>query len=95
MTDAAGRLSTQAGPIMRKITVYSKTGCSLCVEAVDEIERVQREIPFELEEVDIEDDPALKEKYGHLIPVVELDGRVVFEYFVDAVRLRTLLKGGE
>jgi len=77
---------------MAKIVVYSKVGCSLCVEALDEVERVRKEIPFDLEEVDIEDDPALLEKYGHLIPVVELDGRVIFEYFVDAVELRTHLK---
>ena len=78
--------------LMAKIVVYSKVGCSLCVEAVDEVERVRKEIPFDLNEVDVEDDPALLEKYGHLIPVVELDGRVIFEYFVDAVQLRTYLK---
>ena len=78
---------------MPKIVIYSKVGCSLCVEALDEIERVRREIPFDLEEVDVEDDPALMEKYGGLIPVVELDGRKIFEYFVDAVELRTQLKG--
>lgn len=77
---------------MPKIVVYTKVGCSLCVEAVDELERVRREIPFELVEMDVEADPELMEKYGDLVPVTELEGKVIFEYFIDAVRLRTLLR---
>ncbi len=80
---------------MPSITLYSRIGCSLCVEALDELERVQREQPFDIEEIDIDEDPALQQLYGEKIPVVTLDGRVIFEYFVDAPRLRELLRGGE
>jgi glutaredoxin len=78
---------------MPSIVIYSKPGCSLCVEAREELDRVRREIPFELDEVDISPDPALMAQYGDYIPVVALDGSVVFEYFVDAKRLRELLRG--
>jgi len=80
---------------MPRIVIYSKPRCSLCVEAREELERVRAEMsspPFSLEEVDIAGDPALTAAYGEFIPVVTLDGRVVFKYFVDATRLRELLR---
>ncbi len=38
------------------------------------IERVRAELPFELEEIDITDDPELERRYRERIPVVEIDG---------------------
>jgi hypothetical protein len=49
---------------------------------------VREEIPFELEEVAIDGDPELEARFRELIPVVEIDGRQEFVYFVppDAFR---------
>ncbi|BDI28273.1 glutaredoxin family protein [Capsulimonas corticalis] len=80
---------------MSSITLYSKPGCHLCDEALDVLLAVQRDIPFTLTSVNINDDPALTAEYGEQIPVVSLDGRVLFEYEVNDARLRELLKGGE
>jgi len=81
------------GPsIMAQVTVYSKPGCHLCEEAVRLLQRVQKQHPFTLEEVNIQDDPALLAEYGEQIPVVTLNGKFLFEYAVDEVRLRQLLK---
>jgi hypothetical protein len=80
---------------MPTIVLYSKAGCSLCVEAREELERVRAEAslpPFSLEEIDIAGDPALMTAHGEFIPVVTLNGRVIFKYFVDATRLRELLR---
>ena len=53
------------GPsIMAQVTVYSKPGCHLCEEAVRLLQRVQKQHPFTLEEVNIQDDPALLAEYG-------------------------------
>ena len=41
--------------------------------------------------VDIGGDPVLEERYRELIPVVEVAGRPVFTYFVDADALRRRL----
>ena len=81
------------GPsIMAQVTVYSKPGCHLCEEAVRLLQRVQKQHPFTLEEVNIQDDPALLAEYGEQIPVVTLNGTFLFEYAVDEARLRQLLK---
>ena len=77
---------------MAHVTVYSKPGCHLCEEAVHVLRRVQKQDPFTLEEVNIQDDPALLAEYGEQIPVINLNGTFLFEYAVDETRLRQLLK---
>ncbi len=77
---------------MAIVTVYSKPGCHLCEEAIRVIQRVQKQHPFTLEEVNIQEDPALLAEYGEQIPVITLNGTFLFEYTVDEVRLRQLLK---
>ena len=54
------------------------------------LENVRVEIPFELEEVDITDDPELERRYRERLPVVLIDGEEAFTYFVypDALRQR-------
>lgn len=47
------------------------------------LREVAEERPFELEVVDIDQDPALVEKYNTLVPVLEADGRVLCNYFLD------------
>jgi len=49
---------------------------------------LQEELGFELREVDIAGDPALEAVYREWLPVVEIDGRRRFTYFVqpDAFR---------
>ena len=76
---------------MRKLTLYGKPGCHLCDDARAAVERVtaRREIP--LEQVDISRDPVLYKRYGERIPVLEMDGETVFEFFVDEVVLEQRL----
>jgi Glutaredoxin-like domain (DUF836) len=40
------------------------------------------ELAFELTEVNIGGDPELEARYRELIPVVEIDGRQAFTYYV-------------
>ena len=53
---------------------------------------LQAQIPFTLEEINIQDDPALLAEYGEQIPVVLLNGEFLFEYTVEEDRLRQLLQ---
>jgi hypothetical protein len=48
-------------------------------------------IPFSIEEIDIEKDKILFEKYKYLIPVIEINGKRVFTYSVDEIELKKLL----
>ena len=77
---------------MALVTVYSKPGCHLCEEAVRVLQRSRSSTRSTLEEVNIQDDPALLAEYGEQIPVVTLNGTFLFEYTVDEARLRHLLK---
>ena len=69
------------------VYLYSRPGCHLCDRARDVLEAAG--IAFE--EVDITADPALEAEYGILIPVVEQEGRQVFEAGMDPRELPALL----
>jgi glutaredoxin len=76
---------------MRTVTLYGRPGCHLCDDARAALVRVRAEHPFDLREIDIESDDALLARYLERIPVVALDGRELFELFVDEEALaRTL-----
>ncbi len=64
------------------MVVFSRHDCCLCDEALAEIEGARVEVPFELEVVDVDTDPALAERYGEEVPVIEIDGRKAFKYRV-------------
>ena len=72
---------------MTTVTLYTRHGCHLCDDARAAIERVRATTPFSLVEIDIESDDALHTAYLERIPVVELDGRELFEHFVDEAML--------
>jgi glutaredoxin-like protein DUF836 len=48
----------------------------------------QSELGFELEEIAIDGDEELEARYRELIPVVEIDGKREFVYFVDPEAFR-------
>jgi glutaredoxin len=76
------------------VTVYSRPGCHLCDEALAVLERMRAELGFELAERDITGDEALERAYFERIPVIALDGEVLFEYFVEEPVLRERLESG-
>ena len=75
-----------------KVELYTKKGCHLCVVAREIILRVLKEIPFEFQEIDIESDEDLFEKFKEEIPVVFVNGERVFTYRVHERKLRRILK---
>ena len=64
---------------MHKIVVYSKDGCHLCERAIAKLEDLSKNHEFQLTRFEISDERRIFEKYVLSIPVVELDGRVVFQ----------------
>jgi glutaredoxin len=73
------------------LTLYGKPGCHLCDDARAAVERVtaRRDVP--LEQVDISRDAVLYKRYCERIPVLEMDGETVFEFFVDEAVLERRL----
>lgn len=62
---------------MKEVYFYTRPQCSLCEEAKLVLELVQEEMPFLIHEVNIDENDELTEKYGLMIPVIELDGEIV------------------
>jgi len=76
------------------ITLFSRPGCHLCDDARAALEAVRATHPFLLEERDIEADDATFKAYLERIPVVALEGRELYELFVDVDDLRERLTAG-
>jgi glutaredoxin len=76
---------------VRDVVLYTRPGCHLCDDALAILERVRADLPFALEARDIERDDALLARYLERIPVVEVDGEEVFEFFVEEHELRRRL----
>lgn len=72
---------------MAEIVIYTRPGCHLCAEAIDEARRVVAGGSTVLREVNIELDDDLHRRYLEAIPVVEVDG-------VERLRLDEFRDGG-
>jgi glutaredoxin len=74
------------------LTVYSKPDCHLCEDAMVALRRLQAELGFALEELDITTDESLHRAYFERIPVVSVDGEELWEYFVEEAAVRERLE---
>ena len=71
-----------------RVTIYSRPGCHLCDEAKAAIQSAGCSDLFTLEEVNIESDEKLLNKYKYDIPVIAIDGVEAFIHRVDPKEFR-------
>ena len=71
-----------------QLTLYVARDCHLCELARTDLERLQPELGFEVDEVDITGVPELERAYREWIPVVELEGERICVYRVEPAELR-------
>jgi hypothetical protein len=57
------------------LTLYRKPDCHLCEDAENDLRRLARRYPHQLQTVDITQDPRLLARYGEQIPVLVVQGR--------------------
>lgn len=57
-----------------QVTLLSRKNCHLCTVVWKIACRLQAEIPFDLLKLDVDEDPALADRYGARLPVVLIDG---------------------
>jgi len=76
---------------MARITLYTRRDCHLCDEAGRVLRRLAPEFGLEVEEVDIESDPSLLERYSESIPAIALDGEHLLSAPLPERRVRTVL----
>jgi glutaredoxin len=76
----------------RLVRLYERPDCHLCDEVRGRLLELRSDgLDFELEEIDIETDDTLLRQYLERIPVIELNGEIVSELFLDEDGLRARL----
>jgi 4a-hydroxytetrahydrobiopterin dehydratase len=66
---------------MVAVTLYTRSNCPLCEKAKAAIEASG--VAVQLTEVDIDQDPALRELYTDDVPVIHVDGKEAFRHSID------------
>jgi glutaredoxin len=84
-----GRIAV-AGP--RDITLYTRDGCHLCDVAKAAISPLLAEFGATLREVDIDDNPMLRERYTNDVPVIFLGPSRFAQHRLDPAALRRQLQ---
>ena len=79
-----------SGP--RDITLYTRPGCHLCDEAKSAIAPLLREFGATLNEVNIDADTVLKERYGWDVPVIFVGPKKAAKHRVDLEQFRRQLR---
>jgi len=80
----------RCGPL--DVTLYTRPGCHLCDEAKAAIVPLLREFGAVLSEVNVDDDPLLKERYGWDVPVLYIGQRKAAKHRVDLEQFRRQLQ---
>ena len=73
---------------MLRVTLYSRPGCRLCEEARRELVAAAPEAT--VEEVDVDTNPRLRERYGWDIPVAVQGDRELFRHRFDPACLELI-----
>ena len=79
----------------KTILVYHRQGCHLCEQVAASLFQHQQELGYEIELIDVDNEPELREKYNADVPVVALGDEVIFYHFFDEIALREALQKTE
>ena len=74
-----------------QVILYSKPGCHLCEVMKKEMAKAGSADQYELEEINIETDAELFERYRHDIPVLMIGGVEAFRHRLTADSFRAYL----
>lgn len=77
-------------PRAKDIRVYSRPGCHLCEQLIEELLPILRQ-RIRVDVVDIDTSASWLAKYGSRIPVVEYAGREICQYTLDAAAIHAIL----
>lgn len=78
-------------PEVARVVLYLRAGCHLCEQARAVLARVREQTGQSWQEVDVDSSAELRERYGDLVPVVEVDGVRQGHLRIDADRVRRVL----
>ena len=75
-----------------QLTLYTRENCCLCKEMKEIVRKVAAEVSLEIVEVNVDDEPNLKENYSNEVPVLFINGRKAFKVRVTVKELRKRLR---
>jgi hypothetical protein len=75
----------------REVMLYTRRVCGLCDETAEELRHLRDELRFTLTEFNVDADPALREQYNDIVPVVTVGGQVIAHAPIDPAELRVAL----
>ena len=78
-----------------RVVVFHAAGCSLCKRALARVRAFREDLEFELEEVAIDGVEDLEARYREQIPVVMIEGELVFTYYVHESAFRRRLEAAQ
>lgn len=83
-------LEKTTGPIFDTVNFYTRPDCCLCDDALQVLNEFAPYIP-DIQMIDIDVDESRREEFTECIPVVEIDGRVMFRGRVNRELLQRLI----
>jgi glutaredoxin len=81
-----------AGSGPKNVTLYTRPGCHLCDAAKSAIAPLLKEFGASLREVNIDEDPVLRDRYGWDIPVIFIGQHKAAKHRVDLAQFRRQLQ---
>jgi glutaredoxin len=77
---------------MTLVTIYGRTGCHLCEDALKLLQSMKDELNFDIEEILIDGNEELEKLYSEKIPVTHIDGVHHDFWRVDPERFKSSLE---
>ncbi|MCK5718558.1 MAG: glutaredoxin family protein [Thiomargarita sp.] len=65
------------------LTLYSRTGCHLCEEMQDALNKLQQRYSFSFNIINIDTDKQLKQRYNEWIPLLAAGEQEICHYYLD------------
>jgi glutaredoxin len=75
----------------RHVTLITRANCHLCDDAEQTLRRLQAELGFVLESLDVDGDTERRAEYSDRVPVILIDGKEHGFWRVEERRFRTAL----
>jgi glutaredoxin len=73
------------------VTLITRVDCHLCAVAETELVRLQGELGFTFEQLDVDADPARRAEYSDRVPVILIDGKEHGYWRLEEKRFRAAL----
>ena len=75
-----------------RVTLYTRVDCHLCEQALALLDRLGRQLAFEVTTVDVDAEEALRDRYGEAVPVIALEGVEIARAPISAALLEARLR---